>query len=50
MLPKLLGKLKEWAYVGLTFNLIFAVIGIVVSVSYVYSFKVVKLFHSKHIR
>jgi hypothetical protein len=26
MLPKLPGKLREWAYAGLTFNLIFAVI------------------------
>ncbi len=26
MLPKLPAKLKEWAYAGLTFNLIFAVI------------------------
>jgi uncharacterized membrane protein YphA (DoxX/SURF4 family) len=26
MIPKLPGKLKEWAYAGLTFNLIFAVI------------------------
>lgn len=25
-LPKILGKLKEWAYAGLTFNLIFAFI------------------------
>ena len=26
MLPKLLGRLREWAYAGLTFNLIFAVV------------------------
>lgn len=26
MIPKLPGKLREWAYAGLTFNLIFAVI------------------------
>lgn len=30
MLPKLPGKLREWAYAGLTFNLIFAVISHVV--------------------
>lgn len=58
MLPKLPVKLKEWAYAGLTFNLIFAaishiavdqvianivmpiVVGIVLSVSYVYSQKI----------
>lgn len=27
MIPSLLAKLREWAYAGLTFNLIFAVIG-----------------------
>lgn len=30
MLPKLPSKLKEWAYAGLTFNLIFAVISHIV--------------------
>ncbi|WP_147676747.1 DoxX family protein [Algibacter pacificus] len=58
MLPKLPVKLKEWAYAGLTFNLIFAaishiavdqvianivmpiVVGIVLSVSYIYSQKI----------
>lgn len=30
MLPKLPGKLREWAYAGLTFNLLFAVISHVV--------------------
>jgi len=57
MLPKLPFKLREWAYAGLTFNLIFAtishiavdqvianivmpiVVGIVLSVSYIYSQK-----------
>lgn len=38
MLPKLPGRLKEWAYAGLTFNLIFAVISHVVvdkNISYI---------------
>ncbi len=38
MLPKLPSKLKEWAYAGLTFNLIFAVISHVMvdkNVSYI---------------
>ena len=38
MIPKLPSKLKEWAYAGLTFNLIFAVISHVVvdkNISYI---------------
>lgn len=38
MLPKLPSKLREWAYAGLTFNLIFAVISHVVvdkNISYI---------------
>ncbi|MEQ6120965.1 DoxX family protein [Reichenbachiella sp. MALMAid0571] len=38
MIPKLPGKLREWAYAGLTFNLIFAIISHIVvdkNISYI---------------
>ncbi|WP_339703379.1 DoxX family protein [uncultured Marixanthomonas sp.] len=65
MLPKLPVKLREWAYAGLTFNLIFAIIshmavdtilvkiimpiivGAVLTVSYVYSQKIISNIKNK---